>query len=878
MAFWHRVVRGLRALVQRSKTERDMADEIEAYLREAEAEHRALGLGAEAARRAARIELGGITPVQEQLRDVGWDDTVRTFLADLRYAARRLRAEPGFTIVAGLTLAVGIGATTAVVSAVYPVLFQPLPYPHAERIAMIWDTGTDESRLETTFGTYRELADRARTLEAIAVMKPWQPTVTGAEEPERFDGQRVSADYFRVLDVAPAIGRAFLSTDDRLGSEPVVILSHALWQRRYAGDPAILGRQIILDGDPVMVVGVMPEGFQSALSPAAQLWAPLRYDMTEGRAWGHHLRMVARLRPGVKTEEAARELHTIAESPVQRFPRATWAALEGGLRLIPLQEDITQGVRPALLAVVAAVALLLTIASVNVTNLLLARGVRRRAEFALRAALGAAQGRLVRQVLIESLLLAAVGGAVAMVVALVGVRGLVALSPAALPRVEAIGLHGGVLAFGCILTAIVGVAFGLAPALHASRTPPHLDLQRGSPRAAAGHRRTTSVLVVVEVGLALVLLVGAGLLLRSLQRLFAVDPGFEPARLLTMQIQTAGHHFDDEGTRLRFFDQALAAVHRLPAVATAALTSQLPLSGDAALYGVHFEPAPAEDLGKDATTLRYVVTPDYFGTMEIPVTRGRPLDDRDRSDAPRVAVISASLARRRLPGLDPIGQQLRIGTGPLRTVVGVVGDVKTLSLAIREPSAVYIPMAQAPWDETVMSVVVRSRTTPTGLAAAVRGAVWSVDKDQPIVRLATMDDLVATSAAERRFALAVFATFAVAALFLAAAGIYGVLSGSVAERTRELGVRAALGASRGRIVALVLRQGMVMTFVGVIVGTAGAAAATRGIGALLFGVSPLDPTTFVGVSAVLVGVALVACAIPAWRAARVDPVRTLRAE
>ncbi|MBA3259868.1 MAG: ABC transporter permease [Gemmatimonadales bacterium] len=880
MSLWRRLARGLRALTHRSAADRDLADEVQHYLEQAAAAHQAQGLSPEAALRAARLELGSETGVREAVRGYGWENTVEGLLADLRYAARRLRAEPGVTAVAVLTLAVGIGATTAIFSAVNPILFQPLPYPHAGRILMIWDIGPDGSRLEATFGTHQELAARTRSLAALAVMKSWQPTILGAAEPERLEGQRVSASYLKVLGVPPALGQDFQAADDRPGGPSVVILSDALWRRRFGGDRSIVGRPIALDGQSHVVVGVMPPGFENALAPSADLWAPLAYDMSQGGAWGHHLRMVGRVRAGVGTDQARQELDLIARSPVPEFPRAAWAALKNGFRVSPLQNDLTEGVKPALLAILGAVLLVLAIACVNVTNLLLARGVRRRAEFALRAALGAGHGRLIRQLLTESLLLAAIGGAAGMVVALLGVRALLALSPPGLPRAAAIEVDGFAFAFGLGITTLIGLAFGLTPALQAARGDPQGSIEHGSRRTTGARGNARGALVVAEVALALVLLVSSGLLLRSLQRLFEVEAGFDPAGLLTMQVQTSGERFADDSSRLRFFAEALEAVRGVPGVTQAALTSQLPLSGDLDLYGVHFDPAPPDDPGQVRGTFRYAVSPGYVETMRVPLRRGRRLGEQDRAGAPRAALISESVAKRRLPGLDPIGRRLRIGPedGEPYTIVGVVGDVKQVSLALNEPDAVYTTGEQWHFPDASMSLVVRGRGDPAALVPAIQRAVWSVDKGQAIVRVATMEDLLAASEAERRFALTVFQAFGLVALVLAAAGIYGVLAGTVAERTREIGVRAALGASRGTILALVVRQGMALAALGVAVGVAGAAGATRAIAAMLYGVSRLDPATYLGVIGLLAGVAAIACAVPALRAARVDPAIALRGE
>lgn len=874
---WRRLSRGIRALVRPSAAEREAADEIEHFLEEAAAAHRARGLSRPEAIRAARLELGSVTSVQQQLREVGWENLVATSLADLRYAARRLRSAPGFTALAVATLGLGIGSATAIFGAIHPILIEPLPYPEADRVAMVWDTGADGTRLDVTYGTFLELVERNRSFEAMAASKPWRPTLIGATEPERLDGQRVSWSYFRVLGVAPALGEAFRPALDRLDGPWVVILGDALWRRRFEADPAILGRPITLDGNPYVVAGVMPEAFENVLAPGTEIWTPLQYDLSQGRAWGHHLRLVGRLAAGVGIDRARSDLAAIAQAPVAEFPRPPWAALDQGLRVIPLQEDLTRSVRPALLALLGAVTLLLVIAGVNVTNLLLARAAYRGGELALRAALGAGRGRLVRQLLTESLLLAAMGGAAGVAVALAGVRALAALGPADLPRADAIAVDGAALAFALAVTTLIGIACGLVPALEASPAP-HRGLAHASPRAAGGHRRTRSALVVAEVGLALVLLVASGLLLRSFERLCAVATGFDPSHLLTLQVQTSGQRFDGDGTTRRFFAEALAAVQQVPGVTAAALTSQLPLSGDADLYGVHFESASPDDPGEVRGTFRYAVSPGYFETLRIPLRRGRLLDERDREGAPPVAVISESLARRRLPGLDPIGRRLRIGEGLPYTVVGVVGDVKQTSLALDETDAVYVTAAQWRFADRAMSLVVRARGDATALVPAVRRAVWSVDEEQPIVRVATMEDLVAASEAQRRFALIVFEAFALAALALAAAGIYGVLAGAVAERRREIGVRSALGATRLDVLALVVRQGMTLTALGIALGLAGAAAGSRAIAALLYGVSHLDPLTYLGVIALLAAVATGACAVPAWRAARVDPATTLRTE
>jgi len=883
VSLWRHLSRGVRGLTKPAAARRDADEEVQHFYDEAIAAWIARGLSPDEARRRARLELGNMTVVREEVRAYGWENAIGTLFGDLRYAARRLRRNPGFAAVSAVTLALGIGASTAIFSAVNPILFQPLPYPHAGRIVTIWDRANDGSRADVTFGTYRELAARSHAFEAIAAFKPWQPAIAGAAEPERLDGQRVAAGYFRALGVSPVLGRDFDDSDDRANGPNVVVLGDGLWRRRFGADASIVGRQVRLNDNAFTVIGVMPRTFENVLAPSADIWAPLQYDASlppDGREWGHHLRMVARLRPGVAAADARREIDAITSAPVMEFQRPRWAAMKGGLLVDPLQDDVTRGVRPALVAVLGAVILVLLIACVNVTNLLLARGAERRGEFAMRAALGAGRARLIRQLLTESLMLAVIGGALGLVVARLGVGTLLALGPLGLPRAGAIGVDAAAFAFALGVATAVGLGVGLIPAMHASRGDLRGGLQQASRRAAGGHQWTRQALVVAEVALALVLLAGAGLLFRSLQRLFAVDAGFDASHVLTMQVQTSGHRFDDDRATHEFFAQALEAVRRVPGVRDAAFTSQLPLTGDVDTYGVHFESSPNDNPQEDHGAFRYAVTPGYVETISIPLRRGRLLDAHDGAGAPGAVLINESFARRKFPGGDPIGQRVRVGPndGPWTTIVGVVGDVRQMSLDVSAADAVYVTTAQWRFADRALWLVVRTLGDHTALAPAIKNAIWSVDKEQPIVRVASMDSLLAASAAERRFALVLFEAFALVALALAATGIYGVLSGSVAERTREIGVRSALGASRADILALVVGQGMTLAGLGALIGLGGAVAASGALVTLLFGVSRLDPTTYAGVVALLLAVSGMACALPAWRAARVDPSITLRAE
>ncbi|MGB6691073.1 MAG: ABC transporter permease [Terracidiphilus sp.] len=886
------LLRRVTNLFRRSRLDREIAAEMEAHIEMRAADSVAAGMSREEARRDALVRFGNRTATRERTADADAALNVESVVRDLTFALRQLRNSPGFAATAIVILALGIGASTAIFSAVNPILFEPLPYPHAERIMTIWDSFKYD-RLETTFGTFRELAERSRSFESLATFEPWQPVMTGAEKPERPDGQRVSASYFHMLGVQPALGRDFQPADDVFRGPHVVILSDRLWRRRFTADPGIPGKQIKLNDNNYTVIGVMPKDFENVLLPSAEIWTPLQYDLSSlndfnTSAWGHHLRIAGRLRAGVSPEEARRELDRIAHHPIQQFARPPWASLHSGFIVASLQEDTVRGVKPALLAVLGAVTLVLLIACVNVTSLLLGRGVQRQGEFAMRATLGAGKARLIRQLLTESLLLALLGGTLGIVVAEMGVKVLIALSPPGLPRVNAVVLDAPVFVFAFSIAALVGLAAGLIPALQTPRINLQTGLQQGARTMAGGRQGARRTLVVSEVALALMLLIAAGLLLRSMERLLSVDPGFSTDHVLTMQVQTAGHKFDDlasapgagDAVRRRFFWQALDEVRRVPGVTTAGFTSLLPLSDDPswiALYGAHFE----NDVSDRAhQVFRYAVSPGYFEALGIPLLRGRFLDAHDLASAPHVALISESLARRQFPRQDAIGKRVHFAGRdvPDFTIVGIVGDVRQTSLALDEPDAVYLSTEQTWFADDALSLVVRAQGDAAALAPAVRNAVWRVDKDEPILRVVTMSKLRESSVAQRRFVLILFEAFSLVALVLAATGIYGLLSSSVAERTREIGVRTALGASRADILALVMRQGLMLTALGLAIGLVAAMLASGALAALLFGVSRLDPLTYAGVTLLLLAVSAIACFVPGRRAASIDPMQALRSE
>ena len=898
MSLIRHITRGLRGLFMHRTRNDEIADEVGQYFDEAVAAGVARGLNRDQAERAARAEIGNLAPVREQVRSYGWENTIRSWMMDLRYAARQLRRNRGFAAVSIITLALGIGASTAIFSAVNPILLSPLPYPSPDRLMMIWNT-YQGARFELSFATYRELLARNRTFESMAVFDTGDglgnATLQGNGLPERLEGQRISWNYFRVLGVSPSLGRDFQPSEDIFHGPKVAILSHRLWQRRFQADPRIIGRSIRLDGENYTVVAIMPRDFDNVLQPAVEIWMPEQFDASQLNStnfnsweWINHLHIVGRLKPGVTRAEAAQDLAQIASTPSSEFPRPEWGSLKQGLIVASLQDDLAQTIKPALFAIIAAVVLVLLVACVNVVNLLLARHTQREGEFAMRTALGASRRRVLRQLITETLLLAVLGGLAGILVAYAGVRALVFLSPAGLPRIEAISLDPAALVFALLVSTLVGLLTGLFPAFGKRRSELNIALHRTSKRTTGGRSIALRALVVTQVALALILLVSTGLLLHSMRRLFSVDPGFKPDHLLTMVVHTSGSQYlpvsqDPRpafAARLQFYQRAIEAVRLVPAVRQAGFGIPLPLSDDPSFLGKTVVQFEKDGPHRVRNLLRYGVSPQFCQAMGIPLRSGRLLDERDKASAPFSALISESLAHHEFPDEDPLGKRLQMSgmQGVWFTVVGVVGDIKRTSLAVDEPDAIYTDFRQNWAVESPLPFAIRTSGDPAVVANAVKNAIWSVDPNQPIVRVMTMDQMISNSESQRRFVLILFAAFGVVALALAAIGIYGVLSGSVNERMREIGVRAALGASRRDILQLVLREGLYLAGVGISIGLIGAAASTQVMQSLLFGISRLDPYTYVGVILLLGAVASIACAAPAWRASRVDPSITLRAE
>ena len=874
MRFFHAFVHGIRNWLRPDEVDGELVDELDHFYAEATSDLVRQGMPAEEARRRVRQTYGDALSAREDVRASLWENTVQDLVADVRLGVRRLRRSPGFTAIVACILGLGIGAATLIVSVVRPVLFDGLGYPDADRLVAVEDRSDGGEAFPVTFGTYVELQNRTSRFQALAVHRPWQPTRTGGTEPERLEGQLVSGRFFEVLGVRPMIGAGLDPAEDRVGGGNQVVLSHRFWANRLDSDPEVLGRTLELDGVSYAVVGVMPAGFRSVVRTGADLWSLLQYGSTvsfDGREWGHHLGMVGRLTRGVELSAARTELTEIADRPITDFPRPDWAALQNGLVVTPLRSSVTAGGRGTGVVLLGAAALLLLIASVNLAILLVARGLRRGNEMALRSVLGAGRGRLVRQLTTESLLLAGLGGAMGIGIAWVGSDVTLAAVPASLQGLGSAGIDGVTVAFALAVTLVVGAAGGVIPAFAAARGAS----TAGGSRSSAPVRRAARYLIVAEVALAFVLLVGAGLLTRTMQRLLAQPYGIEPARTVVLQVRATSVSGGDASVH-RFWDQSLDAIRAVPGVRSVATTTQLPLSGDWEVFGVVVDGTGRTD-GADGSVLRYAVSPDYHDLLGIPIREGRALAETDRGGAPAVALVSASLARSLFGEASAVGRQIRVGSGGAAfTVVGVAEDVRQASLADDFTPAVYTTAHQWHWADRVRWVAVD--LADPGLIDQVKRAVWSVDPNQSIERIESLGAVVRRSEARRRFVMTVIGIFAGFALLLSGLGLYGVLSSRVAERTREMGIRAALGATRTEIVGMVVRHGMGLSAVGIAIGVVTAMVSSRALSSLLYGVSGLDLLTYAAVAMLFAIVAGLACWVPARRAAKADPLRSLTAE
>ncbi len=801
---------------------------------------------------------------------------------DLRLAARLLARAPLFTAVAAGTLALGIGANTAIFSFVQGVLLEPLPYPRPERLLTVWEDHTGRGGPEQEWTGLSALEDwqaESRPFQGLAGFAGWGPNLTGAGEAERLAGLAVSDEYFQVLGVEPAYGRVFLPAEGLAGAERVVVLSDALWRQRFGADPALLGRAILLNGEPHSVVGILPAGAAAPIGTTAAVFRPLRHDSTQPDYGNYYIRVIGRLRPGMSAEAARGDMERVFAALAERQPESYRDVRP---RLLPLLDTVVGPAKRALLVLFGAVGLVLLIACANVAHLLLVRASARGREMAIRSALGARRRQIVRQLMTESLLLAGGGGALGLLLGTWGIGLLRALAPAGAPRLEGVGIDLPVFAFTLAASLLAGLLFGLVPALQAARPDLARSVKEGSRGAGSGTaaRRLRGALVAGEVALSLTLLVAAGLLIQSFVRVLAVDPGFRPRNLLLARLALPDASYPEEAQVVSFYDQVLERLAARPGVEAAAAVSVAPLSGNETDWSFLIEGAPLPEPGHEPATPYRAATPGSFRALGIPVLRGRAIAPADRAGAPPVVVVNESFAERWFPGQDPLGRRIRMGgldsERPWMTIVGLVGDVRHRGLDQPPRGEVFLPHAQLA--AGAMTLVVRTAGDPLALVPALRAEVRALDRDVPLDGVETMEAVVASSVATSRFTTVLLLAFAGIALVLAAVGIYGVTAYTVAQRAHEIGVRMALGADRRRVLGLVVRQGMAPTLAGIALGLAGALAATRALGALLFEVTPHDPATFAGVAVLLAAVALLANILPARSATAVQPVAALREE
>jgi putative ABC transport system permease protein len=876
-------------VLRRSRVESEMEEELRSHIQIRADDLQRQGLVRAEAERQARVEFGGYERYKEECREALGSRLLGEFIADLRYGLRGLRRDPGFALVAVITLALGIGANTAIFSVVNAVLLRPLPYRDSNRLVYISEFWPHEPPVKTVPSPdFANWSEHDRLLDGLAAYGGGaEVNLTSAGETERILGARVTWDFFRLLGVQPVLGRGFLREEDQPGGRQVVLLSHELWQRCFGSDPRVVGSSVNLDGTPHTVVGVIPAGFQF---PDDEFKPQLFLPMVVARAadWGtpapekfRLFRTLARLKPGVTIGNVKAELSGLVQQTSRQEP-PQFVRMRAGMevRVTPLHERLAAPARPILLVLFGSVALLLLMSCVNVASLQLARGAERQKELAVRAALGAPRFRIAAQLLTESWVLAMAGGAVALLVGYASLRALQALGPPQIPHLASVRLDPRVLLFTLIIATMTGILFGLSPAVLASRVKLDEALNRNTSRSSSGHgqHRVRSILVTTEIALAVVLLVGAGLLTRSFIYLISVNPGFDPHRLLTLRIALSGNKYSKPEQQAAFYQQLLERVRALPTIQSADAGSGLPPIGWRSLAGTDVEGQPEAPAGLRPDVPQDVVGPGYFRTLRIPLLSGRVFTEMDRLGAPEVCIVNQAFACQFFPDQNAIEKHVRSGarTGPWLKIVGIVGNVRQLGPDHPELPQIYFPYTQEPVSD--MEVVLRSAGDPLNSVAAVKTAVRALNANQPVYDVATMDERLSALIAPQRFNALLVGVFALLALGLGAIGIYGVLAYSVAWRTHEIGIRIALGAHREDVLALIMGEGMRIVVLGMGIGLLGALALARLLRSLLFGVSPTDPVTLVAVSVGLALVAVLACYLPARRATRVDPMVALRHE
>ena len=860
---------------------RDVSEECRQHLDDQYHELRAAGSSHDEAMRAMEDDVNAVRSGRSRLRP-------EIIAADVRYAFRTLRKNPGFTAVVLLTLALGIGANAAMFSVVNAVVLRPLPYRDAAQLVVVWGNlhrpGVTE--IPASAGEFVDYRERSQVFEQIAAYDTLDFNLTGAGDPERIDGAIVSPSLFPLLGVAPELGRTFLPHEERPGEDRVIVLSHRLWERRFGADRRAIGTTIVLDGAPVEIVGVMPASFAFP-NETVDLWKPLLLDaeaVSTNNRGSHGFSVVARMKRGVTLAQAKADLDRATAPFKDEYPGNYRSGFS--VTLSPLHDEIVGRAGQPLFMLLGAVGLVLLIACANVANLLLARGASRRKEIALRTALGASRGRIVRQLLTESVLIAASGGAGGLALARWAVDLLIGISPDSIPRLREVTIDLRVMLFTAGVSLATGVLFGLVPALRASRPDINNTLKEGGRSGAAVHGRSGRALVVAEISLSLVLLVGAGLLLRSFARLSHVEPGFGASDLLTFRLSLQPAHYATFVKGNAFYEDLFDRLRALPQVRALAAINYLPFSGQGGSRSMFIEGREVKRPEDRLDEQIRIITDGFFAAMQIPLAAGREFTPRDTLSSARVAVINESLARKHWPNESPIGKRIAFSTSDAKwyEIVGVSRDVKDRGLDRAARAEVYVPFRQPifnppydNWTVRPMYVVVRA-ADPLTFATTARAVLGQVDRDQPISDVRSMEQRIGRSLASRRLNTVLLAIFALLALTLAAIGIYGIVAYSVTERTHEIGVRLALGAQRRDVIAMVVGQGMTLTATGAVVGVAAALVLTRLMSTLLFGVSAVDPATFLAIPCLLMAVALLACYVPARRATRVDPLQALRSE
>jgi predicted permease len=867
-------------LLLKRRAERELEEEIRTHLEMQIEDNLRRGMNAADARYAALRKFGGVEQMKDRYRDRRGLPLVESTLRDLRYALRMLGRNPGFTIVAVLTLGLGIGANTAIFSMVYALMLRPLPYAEPDRLMLLTEKMRTGDRMTVAYPNFVDWRERTQTFEEMSAYRTQSFNLTGVEKPTRLRGRAVTWNFFRLLGVFPQHGRSFIEQDDQPGATRTVLLGHQMWKDRFGGDPGFVGKTILLDGDSYTVIGVMPPDFEYIRKD--DFYVPLGLSLGPNSnllSRGNHpsLLVLGRLKRGYRYEQARAEMATLAGQLENAYPETNSGQ---SATAQTLQEYMTEEVSQSLWVLLGAVSFILLIACVNVSNLLLIRAADRNKEIALRLALGAGRGRIVRQFLNESLLIAGLGGIAGLLIGRWMVSVLVSLAPEGIPLLNRVGLDLTVLLFTLGVSLVTSILCGLLPALHSSRVDLQTALKEGGRSTSGGGREVARrTLMVVEVALALTLLIGAGLLVRSMVALLRVDPGFDSQNLLTMRLMLSGKAYDVERAR-NFYDECLTRIGALPGVRSAALTLSLPIDGSNwnSIFIAADKPVPAR---ADLPSSAFIpVSKNYFEAMGIRLLNGRAFTTAETANSPTVTVINEALARRLWPGENPIGKRLKQGwpedKNPWREVVGVVADLKLNGMQAETPLQAYLPIQQ----EVARNISLVARTTgdPMSLAQVVENAIHELDKDLPIFSVRTMDQLLGNSVATRRLTLTLLASLAALALLLAAVGIYGVVSHSVRQRTHEIGVRIALGAPTNNVLVLVVKQGMTVALIGVTIGVIASLILTRLMASLLFGVAAIDPLTFGAIALLLIFIAFMACLIPARRATKVDPVIALRCE